>query len=393
MFRKETFELGSECSAIRGLFEYANRRKTEIGKDNVFDFSLGNPSAPTPAAVDAEAVRLIRLAPAENVHGYTSAAGDLGARKAVAECYRTEYGIPMSEEDVFMTCGASASLIIAFTALLERGEEIVTVAPCFPEYGVFAMGAGVKLTAVSAGEGFHLDVNAIERAMTEKTRAVLINSPNNPTGVVYREGELRALAELLKRKSAQFGAPVFLLSDEPYRELYYGDPPVCPMALYDKTVSLYSYSKSLSLAGERIGYIAISPRAEGRKELMASVAGAARLHGFVCAPALFQRVIAGIGGASACVSYYRANRDLLYRALSDMGYSCTVPDGAFYLFVKALEPDAKAFSERAKRYELMLVPSDSFGVEGYVRIAYCVPRETIERSLPAFSALMRSYRA
>ena len=392
MFDRKMTELGKERSAIRELFEYGNARKKQIGEENVFDFSIGNPSVPAPACVEDEIVRLLRTEPAEKLHGYSSAAGLPAVRKAVASYIQTAFGVPMSEDLVYMTCGASASLVVALSALLRAGEEVVVPVPYFPEYAVFVDAAGGKLVPVSTDERFHLDLGAIERAIGERTRAVLVNSPNNPTGAVYAEEEMRALGEILAKKSAEYGAPVFLVADEPYRELVYGEPPVYPMAVYKDTVVLYSFSKSLSLAGERIGYIAVSPQCGHADELFAAVCGAGRAHGYVCAPVLFQRVAAACLGMVSDVGAYRANRDLLYTALSDMGYACIVPEGAFYLFVKTLEPDAKAFAEQAKAHELLLVPSDSFGVEGYVRVSYCVARETIERSLPAFAALYAHYR-
>ncbi len=384
-------KLGEERSAIRELFEYGSARKREIGEDNVFDFSIGNPSVPAPACVREEIARLLTEMPPETLHGYSSAPGLPEVRRAVAQYIETAFGVPMSASLVYMTCGASASLVAALSAILQEGEEVIVPAPFFPEYAVFVRTAGGKLLPVPTDKSFHLDLTAIERAIGSRTRAVLVNSPNNPTGAVYGEGEMRALGELLRRKSAQFGAPIYLVADEPYRELTYGAKPVYPMAVYENTLVLYSFSKSLSLAGERIGYIAVSPRCARAEEVFAAVCGAGRAHGYVCAPTLFQRVVSACLGEVSDVEVYRANRDLLYTSLSDMGYACTVPEGAFYLFVKALEEDAKAFAERAKAHELLLVPSDSFGVRGYVRISYCVPRRTIERSLPAFRALMDDY--
>ena len=298
----------------------------------------------------------------------------------------------MSADLVYMTCGASASLAIALSAILEAGDEVIVPVPYFPEYSVFVEQAGGVLVPVCTDEKFHLDVGAIGAAITEKTRAVLVNSPNNPTGAVYAEGEMRALGALLKARSALREKPILLLADEPYRELCYVAPPIFPMSVYENTVVLYSFSKSLSLAGERVGYVAVSPACSEAEELFAAVCGAGRYHGYVCAPSLFQRVVGSALGLSGDLGEYRRNRDLLYGALTEAGYECTVPEGAFYLFVKSPEADAAAFSERAKRYELLLVPSDTFGVSGYVRISYCVSRATIERSLPAFRALIESYR-
>ena len=391
MLNEKMLRLGRERSAIRELFEYGNARAQEIGRENVFDFSLGNPSIPAPACVEQEIKRLLRDMPAQELHGYTSAAGDAQVRRAVASYIEGAFGVPMDGEHVYMTCGAAASLTIVLTALCEEGDEFVVIAPYFPEYRVFIENAGGMVKAARADKRFHLDMGSLDEAVTEKTKAVIINSPNNPAGTVYGENELKELAVLLKKKSAQKGAPIFLIADEPYRELTYGAAVPYPAAYYRDTIVCYSFSKSLSLAGERIGYLAISPRCTGADDLFATVCGAGRSLGFVCAPSLFQRVCASCLGKSGDLSRYRENRDLLYNALRSFGYECVEPEGAFYLFVKSPLSDAKAFCERAKKYELLLVPSDSFGVEGYVRISYCVKRETIERSLPAFEKLIKEF--
>ncbi len=392
MFNEKMIALGEARSAIRELYEYGNRRKAEIGSENVFDFSIGNPSAPPPSCVQEEIKRLINSVPAEVLHGYTSAAGDGAVRKAVSDYITAAFGVPMSEELVYMACGAAASLTCVFKAILCEGDEVIVPAPFFPEYSVFIGGADGVLVPVSCDARFHLDIAAIEEAITEKTKAVLVNSPNNPTGAVYSKEEMVELGQMLSQKSKERNNPIFLIADEPYRELCYVASPVYPMAVYPNTVVCYSFSKALTLAGERIGYVAVSPQCEGAKTLFSAVCGAGRSLGYVCAPALFQRVVAACLGSVSDVKFYRQNRDLLYGALSDMGYSCIVPEGAFYLFVEALEEDATAFCERAKQFELLLVPSDSFGKGGYVRISYCVPRAVIERSLGAFKQLIKSYR-
>ena len=384
-------ELGKERSVIREIFEYGNARKREIGAKNVFDFSLGNPSVPAPACVREEIGRLLSEMPAQKLHGYTSAAGDPAVRAQVADYIEGAFGVPSRADLVYMTCGAAASLTITLNALCEAGDEFVVVAPYFPEYRVFIERAGGRFVSVRADEHFHLDLNALEKAVGERAKAVIINSPNNPTGAVYGEAELKGLASLLKKKSAERGAPVFLIVDEPYRELTYGAVVPYPARYYADTVTCYSFSKSLSLAGERIGYISVNPACTGAEELFAAVCGAGRALGYVCAPALFQRVCAACLGKSSDVNVYRENRDLLCGALTSYGYDCIPPEGAFYLFVKSPEADAKAFCERAKKYELLLVPSDSFGVEGYVRVSYCVERSVIERSLPAFERLVKEY--
>lgn len=391
MLNQTMLRLGEERGIIRELFEYGNKRKKIVGDDNVFDFSIGNPSVPAPAYVQEEIKRLIDTVPPERLHGYTSAAGAPEVRAAVSDYIETQFGVPMSANLVYMTCGAAASLAITIAALSEEGDEFVTIAPFFPEYRIFVEGAGAKLVVAPSDARFHLDFGALGRAIGKHTKAVILNSPNNPTGAVITEEELVRLAELLGQKSAEKGEPIFLIADEPYRELVYGAPAPYPMRYYHETVVCYSFSKSLSLAGERIGYIAVSPMCCRAEELFSALCGAGRRLGFVCAPALFQRVCAASLGKSSDVGVYRENRDLLYTSLTEMGYECVPPEGAFYLFVKSPEADAVAFSERAKRHELLLVPSDSFGVKGYVRISYCVSRATIERSLPAFRALIREY--
>lgn len=383
--------LGEERSVIREIFEYGNARKKEIGEENVFDFSLGNPSVPAPPEVNAEIARLIADMPPVKLHGYTSAAGAPEVRAAVAAYLQTQFGAPVSASRVYMTCGAAASLTISLAAMSEAGDEFVVVAPCFPEYRVFIERAGGKVVEAQAAADFHLDFAALARAVGSRTKAVILNSPNNPTGAVYGREELAALAALLAEKSAERGAPVYLIADEPYRELTYGAEVPCLLNIYPDTVLCYSFSKSLSLAGERIGYIAVPDGCTDADALFAAVCGAGRALGYVCAPALFQRVAAKCLGKSGDIAAYRENRDLLWNALRAYGFECVPPEGAFYLFVRSPEPDAKAFCARAKKYELLLVPSDSFGIPGYVRISYCVAKETIQSALPAFEKLAKEY--
>lgn len=384
-------KLGEERSSIRELFEYGKQRAMEIGKENVFDFSIGNPSAPTPDCVKEEIIRLLNEMPSAQLHGYTSAQGDPAVREAIAAYLKKEFGAEISANHIYMSCGAAASLTVALNAILSGGEEVIVLAPYFPEYRVFIEGAHGVCKEVLTDQNFRLDLNALDQAITKNTAAVILNSPNNPTGAVYSEGEIKALAALLDKKSKEFQKPVYLISDEPYRELVYGVEVPFPANYYDNTVVCYSFSKCLTLAGERIGYLAVNDRAENADAVFAAFAGAGRDLGFVCAPALFQRVIAKCLGMTSDRKVYETNRTLLYGALSDMGYTAVKPEGAFYLFVKSLEPDAKAFCERAKKYELLLVPSDSFGVTGYVRISYCVPTQMIQKSLPAFEKLAKEY--
>ncbi len=385
-------KLGEARSVIREIFEYGNARKKEIGEENVFDFSLGNPGVPAPPEVNKEIVRLVRETPSLKLHGYTSAAGAPDVRRAVAAHFQAAFGVPVSADGVYMTCGAAASLTVTLHAVCEEGDEVAVLAPYFPEYRVFIESAGARVKEVPTTQAFRPDPEALERAIGRRTKAVILNSPNNPAGTVYNDKELAAIAALLQKKSAEKGEPVLLIADEPYRELTYGVPVPCPMAFYPDTVVCNSFSKSLSLAGERIGYIAVSPWCAQGAEIVSAVCGAGRALGYVCAPALFQRVAAKCLGMSADVGEYRKNRDLLLGILTRCGFSCIPPEGAFYLFMKSPEADAAAFCERAKRHELLFVPSDAFGVKGYVRISYCVERSVIERSIPAFEALAREYR-
>ncbi len=394
MINEKMYALGSKRSTIREIFEYAKRRAAEIGGENVFDFSIGNPSVPAPDAVNETICRIVHETPSVSLHGYTSAQGDKGVRDKIAGNYTRRFGVPLTGDDLYMTCGAAASLTIALHALCNAGDEIVVFAPFFPEYRVFVEGAGAKLVVLPSVEKTMLpDFEALKRAMNPRVKAVLINSPNNPSGVVYGENTLQKLCEILKAKSAEYGAPVYLVSDEPYRELVYDETTVVPspMAYYDNVLVCYSYSKSLSLPGERVGYIAVSPKAENAKAVYAAVCGAGRVLGFVCAPALFQRVAAACDGMTADLRIYKRNRDLLYNGLTECGFTCIYPDGAFYLFVKAAGESAKAFCERAKKYELLLVDGSDFGYPGWVRIAYCVKTETIERALPLFEKLAAEY--
>ena len=387
--------LGVKKSVIREIFEYAKTRKTEIGAENVFDYSIGNPSVPAPAVVNETLTELISKMDVTQLHGYTSAQGDLGVRTAIAEYIEKTFGAQADPNLIYMTVGAAASLTITFNSLITRNqnEEIIAFAPFFPEYRVFAEAAGASLRVVPCTEpDFQIDFDKFEAALNEKTRAVIINSPNNPTGVVLGEDTIIRMCEILKKAEEKYGNTIYVVADEPYRELVYGGVTVPYLPnYYNNTVVCYSFSKSLSIPGERIGYIFVSPKATDCKRVYAAVLGAGRALGFVCAPALFQYLIPKCLGATSDISIYDRNRRLLYDTLSSYGYTCANPDGAFYLFVKAMEKDAYAFCEKAKKYELLLVPSDDFGFEGYVRIAYCVQTEQIERSLPAFKKLAEEY--
>ena len=389
MVNQNAYQLGANRSCIRDLFEYGRQRAAIVGEEKVYDYSLGNPSIPSPAAVD-EAVRQILLdTPTLQVHGYTSAVGDLATRRAIADDLNQRYNAGCRAEDFFIGCGAAPELVAVFRALAVPGGELLAIAPYFPEYKPFAEEAGLRFKVVPPDvPDFQIKLEAVESMLTEHTQAVLVNSPNNPSGVVYTRQTLQALAELLTRKSEAYGHPIYIISDEPYRELAYGvEVPFMP-TIYPHTIVCYSYSKSLSLPGERIGYIYVPQAAAESPALYAAVAGAARSAGHVCAPSLWQKVIARCAHLRPDLEAYDRNRRALYEGLIQMGYEMAKPDGAFYLFIKAPGGDANAFSEKAKQHDLLLVPGDGFGCPGYFRICYCVSFEMIQRSLPVFRALL-----
>lgn len=389
MLNQTAYSLGANRSCIRDLFEYGRARAAVVGEENVFDYSLGNPSIPSPTAVD-EAVRQILLdTPTLQVHGYTSAVGDFATRQAIADDLNRRYDAGCRGENFFLGCGAAPELVAVFTALAVPEGELLAIAPYFPEYKPFAQAAGLNFRVVPPDvPEFQIKLDAVEAMLTPHTQAVLINTPNNPSGVVYTQKTLEALGALLTQRSREYGHPIYLISDEPYRELAYGvEVPFVPL-IYPNTVVCYSYSKSLSLPGERIGYIYVPDSAADSRALYAAVAGAARSAGHVCAPSLWQKVIARCAGLRPDLQAYDRNRKALYEGLTAMGYEMAKPDGAFYLFIKAPGGDANAFSEKAKERDLLLVPGDGFGCPGYFRICYCVSYDMIQRSLPVFRALI-----
>ena len=393
MINERMYALGSKRSIIREIFEYCKTRAAEIGADRVFDFSIGNPSVPPPPEVAEAALALLQTEDSVSLHGYTSAQGDAGVRRAIAEDTNRRFGTSLGPDDIYMTCGAAASLTISLKALMNPGDECILFAPFFTEYRVFVENAGgVPVVSLPDPTTLNIDIADLEGRITPRTKTVILNSPNNPSGVVYSEDTIRVVTDLLARKARDLGHPIYLIADEPYRELVFDGRPVpYLMNYYRDTIVCYSYSKALSLPGERIGYIAVCPQMQNAREVYLAVCGAGRSLGYVCAPSLFQRIIGRTVGAKVDVGIYKANRDLLYEALVSYGYTCVHPDGAFYLFVKTPEPDAYAFFEKAKARELLVVPCDDFGVTGYVRIAYCVDRTRIERALPAFRALAEDY--
>ena len=390
MINQTAYALGANRSCIRDLFEYGRARAAVVGEENIYDYSLGNPSIPSPAAVDQSIREVLADTPSLQVHGYTSAVGDMTTRQAIAEDLNDRYDAGVRAEDLFITCGAAPGLTAVFRALAVPGAEILTVAPYFPEYKPFAENAGFTFKVIPPDvPDFQIQLDAVEAALTPNTAAIILNSPNNPSGTVYTRQTLTELAALLTRKSEEFGHPVYIVSDEPYRELVYGGVgvPFIP-TIYPNTVVCYSYSKSLSLPGERIGYVYVPRQAADSVALYAAVAGAARAMGHVCAPSLWQKVIARCVHLRPDLKAYDRNRRALYDGLTALGYEVANPDGAFYLFVKAPGGDANAFSEKAKEKDLLLVPGDGFGCPGYFRLCYCVSHDMIRRSLPVFAELI-----
>lgn len=392
MLPEKMLAWGKTRNCMRELTEYGVARKAVIGAENVFDFSLGNPCIPAPACVNEAIAELIQ-GDSVLLHGYTTAAGLLSLRQKIVDDMNARFGTAMRPERIYVTCGAAAGLAISLRAVLMPGDEVVVLAPFFPEYRVFteASGGVLKIVQPHAGD-FQIDFEALDAAISEKTRAIIVNSPNNPSGVVLSEASIKGLADILRRHEQQTGETIYLICDEPYRELVYDGVEVpCMLRYYDDTIVCYSFSKSMSVPGERIGYIAVSEKMRDGDEVYAAVMGAGRALGYVNPPSLFQRVIEKCIGHTSDISKYRENRDILCAGLKKLGFECIEPQGAFYLFMKSPEPDAKRFSETAKKYELLLVPSDDFGCGGYVRIAYCVSRQMIERAMPKFALLAQEY--
>ena len=384
--------LGTDRSVIRELFEYGKLRAAEVGPENVFDFSIGNPSVPAPGAVNETAIRLLTEQP-DLIHAYTSAQGDAAARQRFAASLNRRFGTGYTPERLYVTSGAAGALCCVFNGLSCPGDEFIVFAPYFPEYKVFIEGAGAKMTLIPPEiEGFQIDFDAFERSVSEHTKGVVINSPNNPSGVVYSRATLERLAAVLAEKSAAYGHPIYLISDEPYREIVYAgvEAPWVPH-LYRDTIVCYSFSKSLSLPGERIGYVLVPEDVTDAGDVYAAVAGAGRSLGYVNAPSLFQQVTSICCDMTADLKIYEENAKLFVSALREMGYHVVEPGGAFYLFPRSLEPDDVAFSERAKKLDLLIVPGSGFGAPGHVRVSYCVQTETIRRALPKFKALAESY--
>lgn len=390
---KRMLNLGSERSVIRELFEYGKQRAAIVGKENVFDFSLGNPSVMPPEVVNETAIRILSENP-DFIHCYTSAQGDFTVRQRLADSLNQRNGTNYTADEFYVTVGAAAALCCVFSALACEGDEFVAIAPFFPEYKVFVESTGAKFCLAEADmENFQINFEALEKCITKNTKAVIVNSPNNPSGVIYSKETLEKLAALLEEKSREYGKTIYLISDEPYREIVFGDKvvPWVP-SVYKNTIVCYSFSKSLSLPGERLGYVLVPSTVCDAKEVYSAVAGAGRSLGYVNAPSLFQQVCSLCCDVTADIAVYERNCKLLTNELSKMGYSFVKPDGAFYLLLKAFGEDDLAFSQKAKEFDILLVPGSGFGAKGYVRLAYCVETDMILRALPRFKELAESYK-
>ena len=395
MLNQNILALGKKRSTIREIFEFGNQRAKLVGRENIFDFSLGNPNVPAPDSVQHAIRDIINTQHPSAIHGYTSAQGNEDSRTAIAKSLNTRFGTDYLAKNLYLTLGAAASILLCFKALTASPEdEFIVFAPFFPEYQVFIEhGAGAKCVVISAQvQDFQINFEEFEKNLNPHTKGVVINSPNNPSGVVYSDETISRLSALLNAKSEEYGHPIFLISDEPYREIIFDGvevPFIAPK--YKNTLVCYSYSKSLSLPGERIGYVLVPNTVDKFEDLYAAICGAGRVLGYVCAPALFQQVITRCAADIADISIYEKNRNILFEALTSMGYSCVKPEGAFYLFPKTLEENDQAFCERAKKYDLLLVHGTDFGAPGHMRIAYCVQTETVQRALPLFEKLAKEY--
>lgn len=390
---KLSYELGVEGSRIRDLHDYGCQRAAQVGWENIFDFTIGNPYNPTPDEIVNEAIRLLQLPDRLATHGYTTAVGDWEARCAIAADLNARFGANATANQLFLTCGAAPAMTAALKALVCPGDEVVLIAPFFPEYTPYILSVGGVQKVVAADiPDFQIRLDKLEETITEKTAVVVLNSPNNPSGTVYSKETLQAVATLLARKSKEYGHPIYILSDEPYRELVYDgvEVPYVP-AIYPNTLVLYSYSKSLSLPGERLGYVFVPETVTDYKTVYAAICGAARGLGHICAPVLWQQVIRCAAHLRPDMTQYDENRKILTQGLREAGYQVAEPQGAFYLFVRAPGDDAERFCQKAAQKDLLVVPGDSFGCKEYFRLCYCVSREKIERSLPVFRCLMTEH--
>lgn len=394
MLNQNFIDMCGQKSVIRELFAYGSERAKEIGYENVFDYSLGNPSVPVPESFTQEMMRLLQEEDAVALHGYSPSLGIDSVREAVAVSLSDRFDMPYRKNDIFMVSGAAGAVAHAARAVTVPGDEILTFAPFFPEYMHYINQTGAVLKVVPADiSTFQINFDAFLDSLNEKVMAVLINTPNNPSGIVYSTETINKLAQILLEKEQEFGHPIYLISDEPYREIVFDgvDAPFVA-AHYHNTITCYSFSKSLSLPGERIGYIAVNPACEDAELLVDMFGQISRGIGHNCPPSIIQLAVAKSLYDTADLSVYETNKNILYTELTKMGFEIVEPGGTFYMFPKALESDAKAFSDKARELDLLLVPSDSFGVSGYFRISYCIPTEKVERSIPVFQKLADMYR-
>lgn len=390
----EMLSFGKRGNPICDLADYARKRKKEIGPNNVYDFSMGNPSVPSPSIVTETLKEILDTMEPTQIHSYTTEAGYEYVRKEIVEHIKKTCNATLDHNLMYLTVGASSALAITLKALLNKDDEVILFAPYFPDYIGYIQNTGGKVVSIKSLEPtFSPNLNELDKKITDRTKVVLINYPNNPSGAIISDDEMKQLASILKQKEIEFNHPIYLFSDEPYRELVF-DNEFIPYVTnyYDDSIISYSYSKSLSLPGERIGFIAINPNCQDASDVYTSIVGSGRALGYVCAPSIFQHLIPKCLGHTSDFKIYKENRDILYNALKEFGYELTLPQGAFYIFMKSLEEDANKFVEKAKDYELILVPGDSFGYPGYVRISFCVSKETIVNSLPSFKRLMESYK-
>ena len=380
-------------SVIRQLSEFATERGKEIGYENVFDYSLGNPSVPVPGEFTEAMIKLLKTKDSMELHGYSPSLGIASVKEKIADSLNQRFGMNYTGNHIFPTTGAAGAVAHAVRCVTEPGDEVLTIAPYFPEYNMYVNMTGARLKVVPADtESFQIQFDKLEEMLTEKVAALLINTPNNPSGAVYSEDTLKKLAELLMRKQKEYGHDIFLISDEPYREIVFdGKKAPYVSRFYDNTLSCYSYSKSLSLPGERIGYVAANPACRDAELISAICGQISRGIGHNCPPSIIQLAVAEIPDVTADMSVYERNMNILYNELTALGFECVRPGGTFYIFPKALEEDAAAFCRKALAYDLVLVPSDSFGVPGFFRMAYCIDTEKVERSLEALRKFVKGY--
>lgn len=394
MISEEYLQYGSNRSVIRDQFDWAQKKMKEIGAESVHNFCIGNPNVPTPDSVNETLIQLIRNENSQRLHGYTSSSGDEEARRAIANGLNERYGMNYDESGIYFTVGAACALNMCFRALCNPGDEFIGIAPYFPEYKFYLEVIGVKFVPVLANPSdFQIDIDKLEKAITCKTKGIILNSPNNPSGAIYSEDTIKGVARILWEKEKEYGHPIYIVADEPYKEIIYDSAKVPYVPKYYKnTLVCNSYSKCLSLPGERIGYVAISDDVTDYSQLLVAIGCAARVLSYVNAPTIFQLLIAKCYDQVADLSVYEKNREILYNALVNMGFECVKPEGAFYLFPKALEEDDYKFCDKGKEYNIAMVPGSEFGYKGYARISYCVSTEQIKRAIPAFEKLAMAYK-